>query len=326
MGKQDYGLIQFNENGFYCPKGDFYIDPKKPVKNAFITHSHSDHINNYCTNYFTSSENLELLRTRSRKKINIKDYKFREIFEFNGVKISFFPAGHIIGSAQIKIEYEDDSWVFTGDYKIHNDGISTPYEQLKGSNFVTESTFALPIFQWEEQKTVIEEINDWWRENKRRKINSILFCYSLGKAQRIIKNIDHSIGKVFVNKSIQEINNTINKIEGFKIEKCFNFDEYKNGIDKGSLFLLSGTYREIEKYSIDKPFSLAKASGWMIFKNSLKKYGLHRGFVLSDHCDWNELNIAVRNSGAKRVFTTHGFTKNFTKHLRMQGIESYEII
>ena len=199
-------LLTVTKQGLYCPVGDFHIDPWKKVDRAVITHGHSDHATRGHGSYLCADPCVAILKARLGKKINVEGKPFGESVAINGVKVSFHPAGHVLGSAQIRVEHEGEVWVASGDYKIEDDGISGAFEPVKCNTFITESTFGLPIYRWEPQAKVAAEINDWWSSNRENGITSVIYTYSLGKAQRIQHTVDSSIGPIHTHPSVEEMN------------------------------------------------------------------------------------------------------------------------
>jgi putative mRNA 3-end processing factor len=159
-------LLTFDGKGIYCPKADIHIDPWKKVPRALITHGHSDHARWGMGAYLCTHESVPILNHRLGSNNKIQGINFGESLSINGVKFSFHPAGHVIGSAQIRVEYKDEIWVVSGDYKLANDGISKAYEPVKCHTFITESTFGLPVYKWENQDDIFHKMNQWWRKNK----------------------------------------------------------------------------------------------------------------------------------------------------------------
>ena len=202
-------LLETTPRGIYCPPADVYIDPWLPSPKAIITHGHSDHARVGNQYYLSTTGSREILKLRLGSDINLETKAYNEPWYMNGVKFSFHPAGHILGSAQVRVEYKGEVWVISGDYKTESDNISTPFEPVKCHVFITESTFGLPVFQWKPQEEVFSEINEWWQSNKEKGISSLLCGYTLGKAQRLLKNIDHRIGKVFVHGAIANANDAL---------------------------------------------------------------------------------------------------------------------
>ena len=195
-------LLQFTNKGIYCKQADVYIDPWKKVPKALITHAHSDHARSGHKSYLCTHETLPILRLRLGRNIPASGMDYGESIMINGVKFSFHPAGHIIGSAQIRAEYKGEVWVASGDYKVEDDGISGAFEPVKCHHFITECTFGLPIYKWDKQSITFDQINNWWSDNAVEKTTSLITAYSLGKAQRVIQNVDHSIGKIFTHPAV----------------------------------------------------------------------------------------------------------------------------
>lgn len=319
-------LITFTDKGIYCPAGDFYIDPWKKVKKAIITHGHSDHARFGHANYLCTHLAKPVIQYRLGTSMKIESTGYGEKTNINGINITFYPSGHIVGAAQVKIESKGETWVVTGDYKLQNDTISTPFEPVKCQNFVTESTFGLPIYRWKPQKKIFEHINSWWYKNKANGTNSILFGYSLGKAQRLLQNIDPSIGKIFTHGAIENIN-TVLRNQGVSLTNT----ELAKGQDfktkyKGCLVIAPPSALGTPWLKKFTPYSTGIASGWMALRGARRRQSADRGFIISDHADWNELNMAVKASEAEKVFVTHGYSSIYSRWLSEElNIESEEI-
>ena len=183
-------LISLTKRGLFCKRGDFYIDPWLPVEKAVVTHAHADHAYRGSRNYLVVSECEALARIRLDPDAAIASQKYGAETSINGVKVSFHPAGHILGSAQVRVEYKGEVWVVSGDYKLTPDPTCAAFEPVKCNNFITEATFGLPIYRWTEPKAVFSEIDQWWMENREFGKASVIFAYSLGKAQRVLNGID----------------------------------------------------------------------------------------------------------------------------------------
>lgn len=312
-------LIDLNKNGIYCAEADMYIDPWRKVDKALITHGHSDHARYGHKSYLCVESSVPILKHRLGSKINISGIAFNETLMVNGVKISFHPAGHIIGSAQIRLEGKGEVWVITGDYKIQDDGISEPFEPIKCSHFITESTFGIPVYKWKAQSEVIGEINQWWQDNKEENKTSIITAYSLGKAQRILHNINHQIGDVYCHGAIAKMNDAIIS-SGISLPKTKLIAEKTQAKEfYGSLILAPPSALGSPWMKRFKQVSVGIASGWMMLRGARRRRGADRGFVLSDHCDWDGLNDAIKATGAENIYPTHGYTQIFSRWLREQG-------
>jgi putative mRNA 3-end processing factor len=239
----------------------------------------------------------------------------------NNVKFSFHPAGHIIGSSQIRVEHKGEVWVFSGDYKDENDGVSIPYEPVKCHSFITECTFGLPAFKWKPQAEVFTEINNWWKENKEDGNTSVLFGYSLGKAQRLLKHLDTDIGKIYTHGAIENMTEVLRELVDFPETHHITKETTKKEL-KGNIVLAppsahGGTW--IKKMT---PYVTASASGWMTFRGARRRRAIDKGFVLSDHCDWDGLINSIKATECEKVICTHGYTDIFAKYLREIGYDA----
>lgn len=314
-------LLEFREEGLYCPAADVYIDPWRPVKRALITHGHSDHARRGHQHYLCTTTAAPVIRYRLGN-ISLSTINFGEPVTVNGVRFSFHPAGHILGSAQIRIEHKGEVWVVSGDYKTEDDGLAEAFEPIRCHTFITESTFGLPIYQWDPQEQVLQDINDWWRQNQAAGKVSVLFSYALGKAQRLLQGLDSSIGTIYTHGAVENTNEIMRE-QGVRLPPTVRVStEIDRKLYPGNMVVavpstLGGTW--LKKF---KPVSLAYVSGWMRLRGTRRRRGVDRGFVLSDHADWNGLNTAIKATGAERVFVTHGYTEVFSKWLRSQGLDS----
>lgn len=314
-------MLQFKSKGLYCPQADIYIDPWKPVKRALITHGHADHSKWGHQHYLCTHSAKPVIQYRLGN-INIESVAYGETVTINGVKFSFHPAGHIVGSAQIRMEYKGEIWVVSGDYKIQNDGISEEFESVKCHAFITESTFGLPIYKWKPQADVMQEINAWWQRNKSLGKVSVIGSYALGKAQRLIQNLDTSIGKIYTHGAIENTNQVIRK-QGVKLQATTKVSADINKKEYiGSMVIATPSAMQSNWMRRFSPVSTALASGWMTLRGAKRRRSADRGFVLSDHADWDGLNSAIKASGAERIFVTHGYTDVFTKWLNEQGYQA----
>jgi putative mRNA 3-end processing factor len=310
-------LLLFNQNGIYCPQADIYIDPWRKVKKALITHAHADHSRWGNEQYMATKTSVPIMKHRLGD-INIQGVDYRESLLINGVKFSFHPAGHIIGSAQIRVEYKGEIWVVSGDYKVENDGISEPFEPVKCHSFITECTFGLPCYNWKPQIETFKEMNQWWLNNQASQKTSVVVAYSLGKAQRIIQNIDTNIGPIYTHGAVENINQLFRN-SGIAINDTIqSTKEIDKKAYKGSLIITpnSGTGSWLKKFM---PYQLAFASGWMALRGARRRRAADRGFVISDHADWKGLLWAIENTGAENIITTHGYTEIFAQYLREKG-------
>lgn len=318
-------LLQFTDKGIYCEQADVYLDPWKPVDKAIISHGHSDHAYAGHKHYLCTVAAMPVIKHRLLLEGNIQTLAYGETLSINGVDFSFHPAGHIPGSAQIRIAFKGEVWVFSGDYKLQHDGISAPFEPVRCHVFITESTFGLPVYKWKPQQEVFSDINAWWKKNQSQGKTSVISGYTLGKAQRILKNVDHSIGKIFTHGSVDVINEIL-KAQGLLLPDAPRIsNETKKEEIKGSLIICPPSAVGSLWMRRFLPYSLGVASGWMKLRGTRRRRGADRGFALSDHADWNDLNTTVRETGAEKIFVTHGYTEIFAQWLNSNGIEAKEV-
>ncbi len=322
--KNKRALVEFTDIGLYVPQADVYLDPWRPVTKAIISHAHSDHARHGHKAYACTNLSVPIMKYRLGD-INVSGYDYGQAFFVNGVKFSFHPAGHVIGSAMIRVEYQGEVWLFTGDYKLEDDKISSPCDLVTCHALITESTFGLPIYQWQDQSIIFNDINEWWQSNAEAKRPSIITAYALGKAQRILNGVDYSIGPVLCHGAIHNTNEVfINQGLNLKSTKLVNEvsskDEYQSALIVCPSSAINGSWGN--KF---KDASYASASGWMAVRGNRRRRGVDVGFVLSDHVDWPSLNTAVEVTKAQKVLTTHGYSEIFSRWLNERGIESHEV-
>ncbi|MDR9488428.1 ligase-associated DNA damage response exonuclease [Salibacter sp.] len=317
-------LLKFNDNGIFCPKGDFYIDPWRPVKKALITHAHADHARFGSDHYLATKGSKAIMRYRLGDNIKLETVEYNEILSINGVKVSFHPAGHITGSAQIRVEYKGEVWLVTGDYKLADDGVAEAFEPVKCNTMITECTFGLPVFNWPDQDSVFDEINQWWQSNAREGKASLLMAYSLGKAQRIFRHINREIGPVYTHGAIFNSNEILQPQTNFDLSSQRITSETKKAELKNALIIAPPSAINSSWSKKLKPYSLGIASGWMALRGARRRRAADRGFILSDHADWKELNETIQLSQPENIITTHGYTDIFTKWLNDQGYNAVQ--
>lgn len=318
-------LITFTSSGLYVERADCYIDPWQPVKKAIITHAHADHAYAGHQHYLSHHLSEPVLRLRLGNDINLQTVRYRESVTMNGVSFTLYPAGHIIGSSQVAVSYKGETWVVSGDYKLSEDALCTPFEPVQCTTFITESTFGLPIYKWPDQQQVMNDINNWWAKNREEGKTSVIFSYTLGKAQRILHNLDTRIGYIYMHGAVKNMNDVLvdaghDLPNGIRVTNDIPRKNYQGNIVVAPPSALGSTW--LRKF---QPFTTAIASGWMSIRGARRRRAVDRGFVLSDHADWQELNRAVRDTGAEKVYATHGYAAAFSKWLNEQGIHSEDI-
>lgn len=313
-------LLAFNDKGIYCAQADVYLDPWRAVPKAIITHGHSDHARWGHGSYITHHQNVPIIQHRLGN-ITVTGKNWGETFTINGVSFSFYPAGHIVGSAQVRVEYKGEVWVFTGDYKTEDDGISTPYEVVKCHTFITENTFGLPAFKWLPQAEVMADINTWWAQNRAEGQTSVIFAYTLGKAQRILKYLDPSIGKIYTHGAVENMTEVIRSMITFPETTLITRDTKKEDI-AGSIVIAPPSAHGTPWIKRLTPYVTGSASGWMAFRGARKRRAIDKGFVMSDHCDFQGLLESIKATGAEKIICTHGYSDIFSAYLRELGYDA----
>lgn len=310
-------VLQFKPEGIYCPAGDFYIDPWRPVERALITHGHSDHARPGHGQYLATDTAAPVIKYRLGD-IRLDTIRFGERRTIGDAIVSFHPAGHVPGSAQIRVEVNGEVWVVSGDYKVVDDGLSEPFEPLTCHTFISECTFGLPVFKWDSQEDVIDQINAWWQTNRALGRFSILGAYALGKAQRILSNVG-DFGPILTHGAIENTNEVL-RAQGIALPDTIRVTpELDVKIHAGALVLATPSAMNGPWARRFGQASTAFASGWMRMRGVRRRRAADRGFVMSDHADWTGLNEAIKATGAEKVFVTHGYTQVFSKWLTEQG-------
>lgn len=312
-------LLITTDSGLYCPEGDFHVDPWRPVERAVITHAHADHARPGSRKYLAAASGRHLLQTRLGPEADVEMLEYGEGLSLNGVKISLHPAGHVLGSAQVRIERSGEVWVVSGDYKIAPDRTCTPFEPVRCDVFVTESTFGLPIYRWPAQAAVFDEINAWWRGNSAEERASVVYAYALGKAQRLLSGVESSIGPIYCHGAVQRLNEDYRR-SGVPLPETLYAGLAESRRDwQRALIVAPPSARGTPWLRRFGDHASAFASGWMQIRGARRRRSIERGFVLSDHADWPGLLHAIRESGAERVLVTHGTTGAMVRWLREQG-------
>jgi putative mRNA 3-end processing factor len=314
-------LIASTDRGLYCAAGDFHIDPWRPVSRAIITHAHSDHARFGSDVYVCHRDTAPILRKRLGD-VTIETAIYGQILTRNGVELSFHPAGHMLGSAQVRVAWKGETWVASGDYKLESDGVSLAFEPLRCHAFITESTFGLPIYRWRPQAETFAAIDLWRRENIATGRASILFAYALGKAQRVLAHVDLGLGPIVCHGAIDSIN-AIYRAAGIALPPTRLATEVDNKRDFSRALILAPPSAAASPWlKRFGDYSDALASGWMQVRGNRRRRGLDRGFALSDHADWPGLIAAIEATGAERILATHGSTEPLTRYLREKGFDA----
>ncbi|TGN14397.1 ligase-associated DNA damage response exonuclease [Leptospira ilyithenensis] len=313
-------LIQRPE-GIYCPPGDFYIDPLRSVSRALITHGHSDHARKGSKNYLCHKDSVNILKLRLGENINYQGTDYGKKMQIGNALVSFHPAGHILGSSQIRIEVKGEVWVISGDYKTLPDLTCPGFESVPCHVFVTESTFALPIYHWKEDSEIFKEILEFWETNRKNNLTSIIYAYSLGKTQRILSGLKEKPGDIYLEEGGHHLTKAY-EMSGVKFPEYKPISEiihYHPKDPKPLLIIPPGSHLSPWKKQIGK-YNAWFASGWI--RTNKENPFSKSGFELSDHADWNGLNSSVRSTNASRVIVMHGFTDTWIRYLKESGLDA----
>jgi putative mRNA 3-end processing factor len=317
-------LIEFTNKGLYCKAGNFFIDPWQPVDKAVITHAHSDHARSGNGSYLCHTLTKPLLELRLGPQ-SIQAIEWNETVTIDGVKVSLHPAGHIIGSSQVRIEHNGEVCVVSGDYKLENDGLSGQFVPIKCHSFITESTFGLPIYNWKPQDEIFSSIQNWILNNNAEGKTSVLMAYSLGKAQRLLPCIEAIGIPIFLHGAVYNIHQALLGA-GIKLPAAQRVElDMPKETFKGNVVIAPGSADGSPWMKRFSPYSVGVCSGWMQVRGNVRRRNADAGFVLSDHADWNGLLSAVKDTGAEKVYVTHGFQAAFSRYLNETGIFSAEV-
>lgn len=320
-------LVAWTPKGLYCAAGGFYIDPHRAVELAIITHAHSDHARRGHQKYICVDRGMELLQTRLGKKINVTPRAYGEKFQLGEVTVSLHSAGHILGSAQVRIQKGHDVWVASGDYKRDHDPSCDPFEALSCDTFITEATFGTPKFVWDKNLEHGKMIHAWWKENSQQSCNSLLFGYSLGKAQRILAELTNWVARpVLIHHTIFELTECYRR-QGKQLAPTRELSQALGELEEGEnlqgeLILAPPSITKESWIHGLGEYRTAFASGWMQGGSGYRRQD--KGFVMSDHADWDDLNRTILETGARQVFVQHR-DGALIQHLRKKGIEAHSV-
>ncbi len=322
-----HDLVTLRPAGLYCAAGDFYIDPWRPVPRAVLTHAHADHARAGHGQVLATAISAGVLRSRLGADLNLQGLAYGEVVVHNGVRISLHPAGHVLGSAQVRLEQGGRVWVASGDYFLsaHDERNPTclPFEPVRCHCFITESTFGLPVYRWRPQAEVLAEVNAWWRASAAAGRPSLLLAYSFGKAQRLLAGVDAGIGPIFVHGAVLPLNAAY-RAAGVPLPDALPLpdDRGRSQALRGALVLAPPAVHASAWARKLGDFSDGFASGWMQLRGARRRQGVDRGFALSDHADWPGLQRAIAATGAERVIVTHGQEAVMVRWLREQGLDA----
>lgn len=317
---QPQPLVTLTPAGLYCAAGGFHIDPWRPVDRAVITHAHGDHARTGSASYLAAERSENVLRTRLGE-IRLQTLHYGEEIEVGETRVSLHPAGHVLGSAQVRIEARGEVWVLSGDYKIAPDPTCEPFEPVRCDAFVTESTFGLPIYRWHAPHEIASDIDTWWSENAENERSSVLFAYAFGKAQRILAHVNAEIGPIFCHGAVETLNAAY-RATGVRLPLTKSAAEATPTELARALIVAPPSAQSTPWMRRFGDSSDAFASGWMHLRGTRRRRGVDRGFVLSDHADWPGLTSAIAATGATSVHVTHGYSAPLARWLTERGVKA----
>jgi putative mRNA 3-end processing factor len=316
-------MLTETRSGLFCEAGGFHVDPWAPAERAVITHAHGDHARPGSATYLCAEPCAPLLRRRFGSEVRIETLPYGDRLRIGSVELSFHPAGHVLGSAQIRIAGLDGVWVIAGDYKRVEDPTCAPFEPLKCDVFITESTFGLPIYRWDPTATIIDDITKWWTRNGEAGKTSVLFCYTIGKAQRLLSELARVTDRTVLVHGMMIGMIDVYRAAGIPMLPVRVVTERPRGTSfAGELVLAPLSARGTPWMRRLGDLSDAFASGLMRVRGVRRQRAYDRGFVLSDHADWPTLLATIADTGAPRVLTTHGHAGPLARHLSESGLDA----
>jgi putative mRNA 3-end processing factor len=323
-------LLEATDRGLECAAGDFVIDPYRKTHTAVLTHAHADHARAVAQTYYAAHSCVPLLRRRLGDGLDIRAVEFGQPIQLGGTRVSFHPAGHVLGSAQIRVEALDQPsgvWVFTGDFKRDADPSCEPFELVRCDTFITEATFALPVYQWQPGEEVAAEIWQWWQSMQAAGRPAILFCYALGKAQRVLAELTRFTDQtVYLHGAVDALTH-IYRDAGVDMlpTSAVDLRNRKKTYDGQLIIAPPGASGSTWMRRFPNA-STGFCSGWMRIRGNRRRRGYDRGFVLSDHADWNGLIDTIEATGATKVLTTHGQASALIRLLKERGLDARELV
>ena len=319
-------LLRVTDAGLFCEQGSFFIDPWQPVERAIVTHAHADHLRQGCESYLVARDSIFVTQSRLDENALVETITYGETREINGVRVSLHPAGHILGSAQVRVEHRGEVWVVSGDYKTDPDRSCQPFEPVRCHVFVSECTFGLPVYRWPKPHTVFAEVLQWWQSNCSAGRASLLYAYALGKAQRLLTGLmEHSIadkdlpGPIYTHGAVETMNRAY-RDTGISLPPTTCVGDASATVDWSTALVIAPPSAQGTPWARRfGPTSSALASGWMLVRGTRRRRNIDRGFVLSDHVDWPALLTTISLTGAEQILLTHGYTSVVARWLCEHG-------
>jgi putative mRNA 3-end processing factor len=316
-------LLRMTSAGLYCEAGGFHVDPCEPVAKAVITHGHADHLTRACRQYLTVADGAPIVAGRLGPTANVSTVQYGESMTLGDTTVSLHPAGHILGSAQVRIEHHGEVWVVTGDYKTTPDPTCAPFEPVRCHTLITESTFGHPFFAWPDVAGVVADLQAWWRGNQAAGKASFLYVYALGKAQRVLAALDPSLGPIYVHPDMAAINAIYtSRAKEFPEHQLLSSQALSADWPR-AMMLLPPSARWRQPCEFHGHFSTGFVSGWMLLPDGPQRRRVQAGFALSDHADHGEILSAITASEAERVGVMHGYVDVLVADLQERGYDAF---
>lgn len=319
-------LIELTDRGLYCSIGDFFIDPWRGVDRAVVTHAHSDHARSGSASYLSPKDGVGVLKHRLGREIAVQGLEYGETLNIHGVRLSLHPAGHILGSCMVRVEYQGMVWLISGDYKTQSDPTCRGIEPVACDVFISESTFGLPIYRWQPTESVVEEIHRWWKRNQDEGNCSVIFAYALGKSQRLLASLQEEQGLIGVHGAVAGLLPSYEEA-GVRFPRYELIDtsdhEQIERFKKGGIIIAPPSANGTPWLAKFGDIATAQASGWMTIRGPKRRANVDTGFVLSDHADWPGLLSTIRATGAERVGVTHGYVSTLVRYLKEQQVDAF---
>jgi putative mRNA 3-end processing factor len=314
-------LLETTPSGLYCRVGDFYLDPTKPVPKAIISHAHADHARPGMGQYISHPITAAVMKRRIAADLTHSCLEYGEQLNINGVQLSLHPAGHIPGSSQIRVEYKGEVWVYSGDYNTEADPTFATFEPIKCNTFITESTFGLPIFKWRESRHICNDIKAWVSQSKEEDLTPVLLAYSLGKAQRLIAGLKDL--RFALHGSVSQVCHALSPF--IDLSNSFFVNSENIRTERFDAVIAPPNVFHSNWLNRFGPYSCGFVSGWMAVRANKKKSGYEKGFVISDHADFQNLVTVIKTTRASKVLVTHGYTTSLSRYLNEIGIDACEL-
>ncbi len=312
-------LLRNTPNGLYCSAGDFYVDPHRPVPRAVVTHAHTDHARWGCRHYLAAAPSEHLLRMRMNDDAEFQFLPYGESITVGGVEVSFHAAGHMLGSAQVRLERQGRIALVTGDYKLGYNPTCEPWQPVKCHLMVTESTFGLPIYHWADWQCEMDAINEWWRRARDQGKCCVLYGYAVGKSQSLLAGLDPQIGPIYTHGAVEKGTDAYRRT-GVELPPTTYVGSIEGKHDwKGGMVVAVPSAHGTPWMRKFGRVSTAMASGWMAVRGARRRRAMDRGFVISDHVDWTTLLAAIQQCDPETVWVTHGYTAAVARYLNEKG-------